>query len=304
MSKVLIIGCGDIGTRLAHILAEDGHDVTGLKRHPPFANETKIKYFKGDIASPADLEALDADFEQLFFIVSPDGRDEDSYRAIYQTGVNNLLSHFSRHQRRPSWMFVSSTSVYGQSKGETVDENSPAQPLCVTGRLIREAEQQLTSLNPDTIVVRFSGIYGPGRDRLLKMAMQSPEIQREPPYYTNRIHQQDCTAVLAFLFNRRRAGFPLEQCYLASDDKPAPLWEVVTWLAEQMHYRPPLAKTSGDDAAMNKRCDNRRLKALGYRFRYPDYRTGYADLLGRYARSSSMDSGEEAIIAGVKPVRK
>jgi nucleoside-diphosphate-sugar epimerase len=281
MAKILIIGCGDIGSRLAKVLAQDGHSVTGLKRNPPPSSDVSINYFKADIASPAELDALNTDFEQLFFIVSPDGRSEQSYRAVYQTGVNNLLGHFSRQQRNPPWIFVSSTSVYGQSQGEWVDEQSPAQPQSATGQFIRQAEQRLTAANPGNIAVRFSGIYGPGRDYLLKTAMQAPAIQRDPPYYTNCIHQQDCAGVLAFLFNRRIAGAALEQCYLASDDAPAPLWDVVTWLAERMHCCSPTVKTAGNDAPMNKRCDNRRLKALGYKFRYPSYREGYLEMLGQ-----------------------
>jgi hypothetical protein len=116
---------------------------------------------------------------------------------------------------------------------------------------------------------------------MLRTATRGDPIQHHPPYYTNRIHQQDCAGVLAFLFKQRLAGQRLEQCYLASDDDPAPLWDVVTWLAERMHCPPPPVKITGDDAAMNKRCDNRRLKALGYQFRYLSYRKGYLEMLGQ-----------------------
>jgi nucleoside-diphosphate-sugar epimerase len=280
MAKILLVGCGDIGVRLAKALAQDGHSVTGLKRNPPPASDAPINYVKADIVSPGDLDVLDTDFEQVFFIVSPDVRSEQAYRAVYQTGVDNLLGRFSRQRRNPPWLFVSSTGVYRQAHGEWVDELSPAQPNSVTGLAIREAEQRLMQANRTNVVVRFSGIYGPGRDHLLKTAMQAPTIQRDPPYYTNRIHQQDCAGVLAFLFKQRLAGRCLEQCYLASDDDPAPLWDVVSWLAERMHCPPSTVKVVGDDAPMNKRCDNRRLKALGYQFRYPSYREGYLEMLG------------------------
>ena len=174
---------------------------------------------------------------------------------------------------------MSSTSVYGQSNGEWVDENSIAQPENVTSQLIRQAEQKLMERDDNNIAVRFSGIYGPGREYLLRMAMQAPAIQQNPPYYTNRIHEQDCIGVLAFLLERRLAGVVLDQCYLASDDDPAPMWEVMSWLAEQMNCQPPAVKSVDKDCVMNKRCNNQRLKALGYQFRYPSFKDGYLELI-------------------------
>ena len=274
MAKILIIGCGDIGSRLAQVLSDNGHEVTGLKRHPPAGN-SKINYVAADISKASDLNALFDDFEQIFFIVAADGRNEHSYRAIYETGLNHCLAKFPKLP----WIFVSSTSVYGQSQGEWIDEHSPAQPDNPNSQLIRQAEQWVTRANPENIIVRFSGIYGPGREYLLKMATQSPAIQQQPPYYTNRIHQQDCVGVLAFLLSQRLAGQKLEQYYLASDDDPAPLWEVISWLAERMACSLPTAKPVSTDASMNKRCNNQRLKALGYRFLYPSYKNGYAALI-------------------------
>ncbi len=279
MAKILIIGCGSIGTQLANVLSNKGHQVTGLKRNPPETDAGNVDYFAADIASSSDLKDLPVDFDTLYFIVSPDGRNEENYRDIYESGLNNLLKKFALADSKPHWIFVSSTSVYGQSQGEWVDEDSIAQPYNHCSQLVRQAEQKLIALAPGNIVVRFSGIYGPGREHLLRMAMQVPAIQRNPPYFTNRIHQQDCIGVLAFLLERGLAGAALEQCYLASDDEPAPLWEVMLWLAGHLKCQPPTVKSVDNHAVMNKRCSNRRLKALGYKFRYPSFKDGYIELI-------------------------
>lgn len=276
MAKILIVGCGAIGTELAHVLSAKGHQVTGLKRNPPIAGDSKITYFKADIASVKDLDDLDTDFDLLFFIVSTNGRTDTSHHhAIYETGLNNLLAKFPD---KP-WLFVSSTSVYGQSQGEWVDENSIVEPDNANSRLIRQTEQKLTAINPDNIIVRFSGIYGRGREYLLRQAQQGPSIQQNPPYFTNHIHQQDCVGVLAFLLEQRLAGVALEQCYLASDDDPAPLWDVMSWLTSQLKCQAPMVKTVDQDTGMNKRCSNLRLKALGYKFNYAGYKDGYDELI-------------------------
>ena len=279
MAKILIIGCGAIGTQLAQVLVASDHQVTGLKRNPPKTATGNVNYFTADITIPADLKDLPTDFDTVYFIVSPDGRNEESYRAIYESGLNNLLNKFSLAGANPRWIFVSSTSVYGQSQGEWVDEDSIAQPDTTTSQLIRQAEQKLMALDASNIVVRFSGIYGPGREHLLRMAMQASAIQQNPPYFTNRIHQQDCIGVLAFLLERRLAGVALKQCYLASDDDPAPMWEVMSWLAEHMNCQPPSVKVIDNGCVMNKRCNNQRLKALGYQFRYPGFKDGYIELI-------------------------
>jgi nucleoside-diphosphate-sugar epimerase len=274
MAKILIVGCGAIGSELAEVLSAKGHEVTGLKRKPPLSAPGSISYAAADISSPAGLADLDRDFTEAFFIVSPAGRTEPSYRAVYETGLDNLLARLPKTH----WIMVSSTSVYGQTQGEWVDEDSAAEPGNITSRLIRQAEQKLMSLNPENIVVRFSGIYGPRRESLLRQTMQTPAIQQTPPYFSNRIHQRDCVGVLAFLLEQRLAGKALAQCYLASDDGPAPMWDVVSWLAEQLHCPQPTARDDGSDAGMNKRCRNARLKALGYRFQYPGYKDGYFEL--------------------------
>jgi len=278
MANVLIIGCGDIGSALGNILAEQGHQVTGLKRHPP-AQPGNIRYSAADITVASELETLSTDFEIVFFIVSADGRNEQSYRDIYDTGLNNVISLFAKNNNNPRWLFVSSTSVYGQDNGEWIDETSIAQPTSSTSQWIRKAEQTLHDLSPKNIIVRFSGIYGPGREYLLRTAQQAPMIQQSPPYYTNRIHQDDCVGVLAFLLEQHLAGVALESCYLASDDDPAPMWEIISWLAAAMNRPSPQVKQVPDNAPMNKRCNNQRLKALGYQFHYPSFREGYLPLI-------------------------
>lgn len=279
MAKLLIVGCGSIGLQLAEELSAKGHRVTGLKRTPPTSALTSINFMAADISSLEQLKALPTDFDAVYFIVSPDGRNPDSYQAVYEQGLNNLLSIFKQADANPQWILVSSTSVYGQTQGEWVDEASTAEPQNVPSRYIRQAELQLTALNPKNIVVRFSGIYGPGREYLIRMAQQGGAVQKEPVYYTNRIHQADCVGVLVYLLEQSLAGVALEQYYVASDNDPAPQWEVISWLAERLGAEQPTVKAPDNTAQSNKRCNNQRLKALGYQFKYPSYQTGYSELI-------------------------
>lgn len=274
MTTILIIGCGAIGQALGDTLTQQGHQVIGLRRHPP-TTPSSFKFIAADISSQAAINQLDLAVDLVFFIVSADGRTEQSYRDVYQHGLSNALNKW----HDVPWFLVSSTSVYGQTQGEWVDEDSPTQPLNITSQLIVQAEQQVRAAHPLNVVVRFSGIYGPGREYLLRMAKQTPDIQQSPPYYTNRIHQQDCVGVLAFLCQQRLAGCVLDSCYVASDLDPAPLWDVISWLSAHLDCPPPQAKSIDPKAESNKRCSSRRLQALGYSFLYAGYRDGYLPLI-------------------------
>ncbi|MFQ5598615.1 MAG: SDR family oxidoreductase [Nitrospiria bacterium] len=279
MTKILIVGLGKIGQGLGVRLIAAGHDVLGLRRQPPENRLKEIKVVTGDIRRARDVESLETDFDHVIFSVAADRREEASYRAIYDIGLGHLLDLFSTAARKPQWIFVSSTTVYGQSQGEWVDEGSPTAPNRPTGNIILQAEQRVLANRPENIVVRFSGIYGPGREGLLRRTKNTESVQVNPPYYTNRIHQDDCVGVLHFLLEKQMAGDTLDRCYVASDDAPAPKHEVMWWLADRMHCPRAPAKPATKEMSQNKRCSNKRLKSLGFRFEYPTYREGYLPLV-------------------------
>lgn len=126
-------------------------------------------------------------------------------------------------------------------------------------------------------VVRFSGIYGPCRNHLINKVKQGDVAAKEPLKYTNRIHRDDCAGVLCHLINKQFNQAQLEQCYLASDDTPASMFDVTHWLADQLN-----AMTTTETISRitgSKRCSNQRLKDSGYSFKYPSYQEGYKELL-------------------------
>ena len=286
MARVLIVGCGDIGLALARRLLAEGHQVTAIKRSALAEQVVGLHLILADVSQAASLQSLPTDFDQIFVVLTPGQRDESGYRAVYERGLENLLGRFAaaREGRRrvgPHWIFVSSTSVYGQNAGEWVDESSPAEPRSFNGRVLLAAEQTLWRAGGGNTVVRFSGIYGPGRRRLLEQLRAGKPVQYQPPCYTNRIHRDDCVAVLAWLLRQRLAGNVPDPLYLASDSEPAPIAEVTAWLAAKTHcpLPPPLAEDGNASSGQNKRCSNRKLLTQGYRFLFNNYRQGYASLL-------------------------
>ena len=278
MSRILIVGCGDIGLGLAKVLLGEGHQVSALKRSPLAQAVPGLTVLLADIAVASDLAMLPTDFDQVTIILSPDSRDEQSYRRVYLQGMENLFEYFAKSKTRPHWLFVSSTSVYGQNAGQWVDEDSVTAPESATAKIILQTEQRVLSENSKNTIVRFSGIYGPAREALISRVKAGTPIQFDPPYYTNRIHRDDCIGVLARLLKQHLAGSSLGNIYLATDSDPAPIKEVACWIADKLNCGAPPAKQSAAPT-QNKRCSNRKLRELGYQFRFNSYRDGYSVIL-------------------------
>lgn len=288
MARILIAGCGDVGATLGRNLAAVGHTVWGLKRHPT-GLPSGVQPLAADLNDPASLRQLPPDLDGVAYCTAAANFSEAAYQAAYVTGVRQLLEALAQSGQPPRrFVFSSSTSVYAQHQGEWVDETSPATAHGFSGRCLRAGEQLLWESAWSAVAVRFGGIYGPGRTRLIDSVRDgSAACPAGPPVYTNRIHRDDCARVLEHLLFLPQP-LPL---YLAVDDDPAPLDAVLRWLAEQLGMpEPPLAaaapikpgaenRPSAMRSRASKRCRNTRLRASGFQFRYPSYREGYAALL-------------------------
>ncbi len=274
--KVLIAGCGQLGQELGEVLYSDGYEVTGIKRSP---TPTLFPMINLDLQSESGLSALPAHFDALIFSVTPDSRDESAYQATYESILNKAIEFAASHAKPPLFIFLSSTGVYGQNKGEWVDEDSPTEPTSYSGKWILYGEEQVKRRLEKPLIIRFSGIYNKHRRWLIDKAMSKSPIQKHPKIWTNRIHQSDCVGILKLALDRHREGYPLQQCYLASDDTPAELYEVVSFIAEKLNRADAVTTASHLSSQQNKRCSNSHIKKLGYEFLYPSFREGYGEIL-------------------------
>jgi nucleoside-diphosphate-sugar epimerase len=277
--KVVIAGCGDVGGRLARQLQGAGWEVTGVRRNLARLPEG-VPGLQADFSearSPEGWAGLAPDY--LVYAVAADQHDEAGYRRAYVEALANVMSWLKQHRQAPRRLiFVSSSSVYGQVSGEWVDERSPTTPAGYAGATMLEAEALAGSSQVPATVVRLTGIYGPGRERLIKQARQGYFAQPEPPQYGNRIHADDAAGLMAHLLKLDWEGASLAKCYLGVDNAPAPLHEVLDWLRAQLKVaavpeQAPLRRTG------SKRCSNALARGTGWVPRYPSFREGYAGLL-------------------------
>lgn len=284
MSKILIAGCGDVGSALGLMLVEDGHRVYALRRSVN-ALPSSFDAIAADLSDASSLRALPA-VDHVYYTAAADGRDEAAYERAYVAGVRNLLQSLedSRHPVRRVF-FVSSTGVYGQDAGEWVDEQSATEPTRFTGRRLLDGEDACLAATVPATVVRFGGIYGPGRTRLIDRVKSGAVCVEDPPQFTNRIHRDDCAGVLRHLLSLKAP----QAVYAGVDCEPAAKCEVLDWLARRLGAPAP-KRRADPSAGRGKRVSNARLLESGYKFSYPTYREGYdqviASLSGASARAA------------------
>lgn len=298
--KIAIIGCGDLGCRLAARLLEHGCHVTGARR-----NTDQLPVALGrmalDVTDPSTFDAFKA-VEWDAIIVSLTARGEDAYWRVYRDGMKNILGALSDTKKRPALFFVSSTSVYHQNDGSIVDEDSATAPTGYSGRVMLATESLLQASGFPHASIRFSGIYGelPSRENpvsdtereakpsvgllpgtrgahLLSVLKEGRIAPKAPIRYSNRVHIRDCVAILEFLLMRFFAGKTLHPIYLGSDGNPAALHDVMCWLSKKQGIDPEaLTADYLPNRGGNKRCCGKRLEEHGFEYQFKDYRMGYS----------------------------
>jgi len=277
MARILIVGAGDIGGNLAQRLHADGHQVWGVRRSDKPIGDG-IGLIQADVADSETLQELPEDLDILVYSVASPVFSKEGYHDYYYKGLRNVLRAL-KGQKLKRAFFVSSSSVYHQMNAEWVDETSETKPGSFAGKEMLAAEQALLNDKLPGTVVRFTGIYGPGRTRMIEQARQGSHCDPEPPVWTNRIHRDDCLGVLQLLIERALTDKPLDDIYLATDDEPATLFDVLEWMKDRIGDVEPDHDVPEASRRANRRCSNRRLRELGYDFKFSNYREGYDQLL-------------------------
>jgi nucleoside-diphosphate-sugar epimerase len=304
MKSIFLIGAGYVAGHAAALLLDQGHELAIGKRHPdqglPPELAGRAAVFRMDVNNPLSFPAALPQSETLIYCVSSDAFSEAHYRRAYFDGLCSVLKALSGSDSRATKriIFISSTGVFAQSDESQVDENSPAEPQGFSGRIMLEAEQALQAFGRDhpeiqTVALRFSGIYGPGRTRMIQtIARAEPVTEKRWTQWTNRIHRDDCAAAIAHLVNRPT----VKPCYVASDTSPARYGEIAAWVAQRLG-RPlavprtvapmagaakigaPLPNTGGLERGGDKRCWSTALLAEGFTFKYASFKDGYEPLI-------------------------
>jgi len=288
---MLIIGCGDVGRRLARRALARGEKVTGVVRQESSARTLRDLGAHAavvDLDRPVGAHDIDWHDAQVFYLAPPptsgtrDPRMTHLLEALPQVPARRLV-------------YISTTGVYGDCAGHWVDESTPPDPQVDRARRRHDAERQLAQWrgagNGQVVALRVAGIYGPGKLPLERLRRQVPMIAAADAPWTNRIHVDDLVAVCEAAMRHGQDG----EVYNVSDGTPGNMRDYFDRVADL--YGLPRAPTISLDEARatlspgmlsylgeSRRLDNRKmLRELQVALRYPDLASGLADCRARDA---------------------
>lgn len=316
--RVLILGCGYVGLPLAAELVRRGHEVYGVCRSYERAREigqAGVNAIVTDITEPTALEAVEPVFDWIVNTLSSEKGGVEEYRAIYLEGMRRILNWLKDWQPSPAevelppaapvsrqlrsirkFVYTSSTSVYAQTDGSWVTEESATEPQSETSRVLVDTERVLLSAaqknNFPAVLLRVAGIYGPGRGHLFQQYLRGEaHITGDGSRLINMIHRDDVVAAIIAGLERGRPG---AICNVV-DDEPVSQLEFFRWLADKLAMpMPPTAKESATRkrGLTNKRVSNRKLRLeLGCELKYPSFRQGYSAEIARLQAAGQLPVG-------------
>ncbi len=268
--NIVIVGCGYIGTEIAAIWKKKGYSVTATTRHPEKLDSLsraaqKSVILKGN--DEDDLAPLIANNDLILITIAAD--NPEHYESAY-LNTAQIFRHLALEMDLPRHLiYISSTWIYGDYNGQWVDETSELLAKNEQARILIDAEKHYLSLQElgwHVCLLRFSEIYGPGRELSQRVKQFEGHIlPGSGSHYTNMIHKADCIAAIDYALRHN-----LEGTYNIADDEHPTRKELYDTISQK--FRLPKVKWAPNLTPLhtgNKRISNHKIKAEGFAFRYP-----------------------------------
>jgi nucleoside-diphosphate-sugar epimerase len=289
MKHVTIIGCGDIGQRVAKLWQDRNVKVFGTTR-----SEESAQWLAGqhitpvllNLDTPKNTNPVPSANALVYYFVPPPGH------GTHDPRMENFIALLEQADVKPTRIVAISTSgVYGDQGGGRVTEDSPPAPQTDRGRRRLAGETRLREWGRThdvaVIILRVGGIYAPDRLPLKRLYEKAPVLHEHLAPRTNRIHADDLASVCMAAADN---GHP-DQIYNVCDGQDSNMTEYFNTIADCLGLpRPPCVDWQQAEEIMgpgmlsylkeSRHMDNRRMREeLGITLRYPDLRTALTDAL-------------------------
>lgn len=244
MKRSLILGAGYTGDRMARLLADNSWEVLGTRTDPSTREQQAFPGHLHGFQLGQDDPALLLEkatwnngpgISLVFTAGPPRKKPIQNSLDLLEDFVESLPK-----DRFRNFVYLSSTSVYGDCNGDWVDETDALDPISSSGRLKTQSEQLLRDrLEPDVpvVVLRPGGIYGPGRNADDRYLDDDYELVNGGRKWTNRIHVEDLARICAL-----SSEIEESETMNAVDGNPVRLGEMVEFLYEESGKDPETIK--------------------------------------------------------------
>lgn len=287
--RLVIFGCGYVGSALAEQALSRGVRVTALTRNDEKAavlRASGVEVVVADLAESAWHGRIEGGADWVVNCVSSGGGGLGGYRHSYVAGMESVRAWASAGGPVGTMVYTGSTSVYPQDGGVRIKEEATTDGAGERARVLLAAEDIVKSGQgawSRWFVLRLAGIYGPGRHHLLEQ-VRSGEASGKGDVHLNLVFRDDIVAAIwAVLLAKPEVA---NEVFNVADDGAATKAEIVAWLAQRLGVTVP--RFSGEPAAGRREVtpdrviDNAKIKrVLGWRPAMQSFREGYEKILSR-----------------------
>ncbi len=290
LPDILIVGCGDIGVRVTQLEKQAGRKVSGLVRSEEGAERLRsygIVPVMGTLDDLTSLSDLPTGGKLVYYFAPPTGGGpfDSRMRSFCQAGSAGPLPE--------KVVYMSTSGVYGDCGGEWVTEETPLNPQTSRAQRRVDAETTLKEWGQEhsvpVVILRVTGIYGPGRLPLARIQQGHPVLREEESPPTNRIHADDLAVVSVKAAETATDG----DIFNVSDGQPGTMTQYFNLVSELLDL-PPLPQVDMEEAkrVMNpmmlsyltetRRMDNRKMiDQLGVTLTYPNLKAGLKNVIAQ-----------------------
>jgi nucleoside-diphosphate-sugar epimerase len=290
LRDVLIIGCGDVGMRIAKLVRKAGAQVCGLARSADGGARLRsagITPVTGDLDDMATLADLPTGGKLVYYLAPPPGGGSMDSR------MRNFCQAVVSPRLPAGVVYMSTSGVYGDCGGQLVTEATPINPQTSRARRRVDAEAMVQAWGRQNgvpvVILRVTGIYGPGRLPLARIQQGHPVLLAGEAPLTNRIHADDLAVICIKAAQWAGDG----DVFNVSDGQPGTMTQYFDAICDMLGL-PHLPQVSMAEArrVMNpmmlsylsesRRMDNSKmLKDLGITLLYPDLESGLRNIVAQ-----------------------
>jgi nucleoside-diphosphate-sugar epimerase len=289
-TDVLIVGCGDIGERVARLERSEGRAVAGLVRSEKSAQRLRsagIQPITVDLDAPASINNLPVKDAVVYYFAPPPGK------GVTDPRMDAVISLMTASNLPKRIVLISTTGVYGDCHGEWVTEDRPPNPQVDRARRRLAAETTLQAWSEKSgvpiVILRVPGIYGPGYLPEERLRSGEPVLREDESPFSNRIHADDLAHVCVAAARHVHPSL----LYNVSDGHPTTMTDFFFRVADMLGIPRPPAVTFEEARhrlgegmlsylAESKCIDNRRMREeLGVELMYPDLTAGLTSCFER-----------------------